>query len=123
MSDFDSGKAWIIRDDSAGGLEVDALAGGSVTGVLDNVLTTILTHTALAKTLVSHISCTGTVYAKFQLFKNAVLIETRRGGPDRTLVFEFNKPLKLESGDILDVKATHYVVGASEEFEATLYGA
>lgn len=122
MSDFDSGKTWVYKDDSAAGLEVDALAGNAITGVPDNVLTTIVTHTAPTKQLISHISVSGSVYAKFQLFKNAALLETRRGGPDRSLVFEFCKPLKLEAGDILDVKVTHYV-NTTEEFEATVYGA
>ena len=64
----------------------------------------------------------GTVYGKFQLFLNTVLIETRRGGPDRTLIFEFNNPLLLNSGDILDVKVTHYTIGQTAEFESTVYG-
>lgn len=118
MSDFDAGTFGDISN-----LVVNALAGGSVTGVSDTVLTTICTYTAAQDRYVSHISVSGTVYAKYQIYLNMNLLETRRGGPDRTLVFEWNKPLHLNSGDILDVKVTHFVTGASEEFEATVYGA
>jgi len=123
MSDFDSGSVRVTADDSAAGLEVDALAGGAVAGVMASTPTTIVTFTASApKTLLSLISVSGTVYAKFQLYKNAALIETRRGGPERTLTFEFSKPLRLLNGDILDVKVTHYQTGESAEFESTVYG-
>jgi len=122
MSDFDSGKTHVTADDSAAGLEVDAIAGGAVAGVMANTPTTIVTFTASVKTLLSLISVSGTVYAKFQLFKNATLIETRRGGPERTLTFEFSKPLRILTGDILDVKVTHYQTGESAEFESTVYG-
>jgi hypothetical protein len=122
VSDFDSGRTRVTADDSAAGLEVDALAGGAITGVNANSQTTIVTYTAPAKKLLSHISVSGTVYAKFQLYKNTVLLETRRGGPDRTLVFEFLRPLKLAATDILDVKVTHYQTGETAEFESTVYG-
>jgi hypothetical protein len=122
MSDFDSGDVRITADASAAGLEVDAIAGNQVSGVNANVPTTIVTYTASSKKLLSHISVSGTVYAKFQLYKNTSLIETRRGGPDRTLVFEFLRPLKLLATDIIDVKVTHYQTGVSAEFESTVYG-
>lgn len=122
MSDFDSGRVVVTADESAAGLEVSDLAGGSVAAVADNVQTTIVTYTASGKVLISHISTSGTVYAKMQLYKNATLIETKRGGPDRTQVFEFLRPLRLNNGDILDVKVTHYNVGQTAEFEATVYG-
>lgn len=122
MSDFDSGRIVVASDESAAGLEVDALAGGALTGILDGVQTTIVTYTAPAKKLVSHVSVSGTVYAKYQLYKNATLIETRRGGPDRTLVFEFLRPLRLNASDILDVKVIHYNTGISADFESTIYG-
>lgn len=122
MSDFDSGDVRITADASAAGLEVDALAGNAISGIAANALSTIVTYTAPAKKLISHISVSGTVYAKFQLYKNTVLIETRRGGPDRTLVFEFLRPLKLLATDILDVKVTHYQTSVSAEFESTVYG-
>lgn len=122
MSDFDSGRIVVSADESAAGLEVDALASNAATGVPVDTLTTIVTYTAPSKKLVSHITVSGTVYAKYQLFKNTTLIETRRGGPDRTLVFGFMRPLRLNASDILDVKVTHYSPGTGEEFESTVYG-
>lgn len=123
MSDYDSGAVRITGDDSAAGLEVTPLAGGSLTGVLASVQSTIVTFTASApKTLISQVTVSGTVYSKFQLYLNTVLIETRRGGPDRTLVFEFSKPLRMLVGDILDVKVTHYTVGSTADYESTIYG-
>lgn len=122
MSDFDSNRIIVVGDQSAAGLEVDPIAGGALTGVLDGVTTTIVTYTAAVKTLISHITVSGTVYAKYQLYKNATLIETRRGGPDRTLVFGFLRPLKLQATDILDVKVTHYVTTSTADFESTIYG-
>lgn len=122
MSDFDSGRIIVAADESAAGLEVDSLAGGQVTGVADNTQTTIVTYTAAAKTLLSHISVSGTLYGKYQLYKNTVLLETKRGGPDRTLVFEFLRPLRLNASDILDVKVTHYQTGELLDAEATVYG-
>lgn len=119
MSDFDAG--WIGSNPEAN-LVVSELAGGNITGVADGVQQTIVTYTAGLDKLVSLISVSGTVYAKFQLYRNATLIETRRGGPDRTLTFEWSKPLLLNAGDILDVKVTHYNVGIVAEFESTIYG-
>jgi len=107
----------------AAALEVRPLAGNAVTNVVDNVLTTIVTFTASApKTLIASVTVSGTLYAKFQLFFNTVLIETRRGGPDRTLTFTFDHPLKMVNGDILDVKVTHYNVGQTADFDSTVYG-
>lgn len=112
----------MAADESAAGLEVDALAGNEVTGVPANTQTTIVTYTASGKKLVSHITVSGTVYAKYQLYKNTTLIETRRGGPDRTLVFDFFRPLRLNDTDVLDVKVTHSQTSESADFESTVYG-
>lgn len=107
----------------ASSLEVRPLAGNAIVNTPDNVLTTIVTYTAYeTKTLLSSITVSGTLYAKFQLFFNTILIETRRGGPDRTLVFTFDHPLKMVDGDILDVKVTHYDVGQTADFDSTVYG-
>lgn len=122
MSDFDSGDVRITADASAAGLEVTALAGGAISGINANTPTTIVTYTAPVKMLLSHISVSGTIYAKYQLYLNTALLETRRGGPDRTLVFEFVRPLRLQATDILDVKVIHFQTGATAEFESTVYG-
>lgn len=107
----------------ASALEVHAIAGNAITNIPDNVLSTIVTFTGIAaKILVASVTVSGTVYAKYQLFFNTVLMETRRGGPDRTLVFIFDHPLKMASGDILDVKVEHYNVGDTADFDSTVYG-
>lgn len=121
----DSGNVYVhvASDDTATSVSVSPLVVGAVASVPDSTLTTIATFTAGAPTKITRISCSGTVYAKFQLFKNTVLIETVRSGPDRTIFIQFKAPLSLNTSDILDVKTTHYVVSALESFEATIYGA
>lgn len=123
MSDYDSGQVRIVGPIQTSSIKVTPLAGNGITNVPDGVLSTIVTYTAPSDKSLTSITVSGTLYAKFQLFLNTVLIETRRGGPDRTLVFEFNSPLTLNSGDILDVKVTHFNAGQTAEFESTVYGA
>lgn len=101
---------------------VSPLATGAVTGVANSVLTTIVTYTAATPKTISRISSSGTLYAKFQLFFNTLLIETYRSGPERTIQFLFPSPLSMEAGDILDVKVTHYYTPETGDFEATVYG-
>jgi hypothetical protein len=122
MSDFDSGRVRVVNqvDNS---LRVNPLVSGSATGVLAGVQTTIVTFTGInPQTAITQITVSGTDYAKFQLYKNATLIDTRRGGPDRTIVFEFSNPLSLLVGEPLDVKVTHGNTGVSADFESTIYG-
>lgn len=94
---------------------------GSVGSVPDNVLTTILTLTASTLHKIVRISCSGNDYAKFQLYLNTNLIETRRSGPDRTIDFTFVHPLLVNNGDILDIKVTHYFTGELLDYESTIY--
>lgn len=101
---------------------VNALAVDAETNVPDNSQTTIVTYTVIADTRLSKIVVSGTDYAKFELFKNAVLVETRRTGPERNLDFNFDNPLMLSTGDVLDVKVTHYNTGVLANFESTVYG-
>lgn len=122
MSDYDSGVVRISGTIQTNALAVTPLAGNAITSVPDNVLTTIVTYTAPADKKVSLVSTSGSLYAKFELFLNTVLIETRRGGPDRTVVFEFTNPLQLNSGDILDVKVIHFDMTHTADFESTVYG-
>lgn len=102
---------------------VDTLATGAQTTVGANLLTTIVTYTAATAKKVSKISVSGTEYAKYQLFKNASLIDTKRTGPDRSTEFLFESPLLMASSDILDVKVTHFYTGNTVDFEASIYGA
>lgn len=113
----------VAADDVAPPATVGALASDSVVGVTNGVLTTVLTYTAVANVRLTRISVSGTDYAKFQLFLNTTLVETKRSGPDRSLDFIFTAPLGLDAGDILDVKVTHYAPGVSADFESTVYGA
>lgn len=113
----------VAADDTADAISVSPLVVGSATSVPATTLTTIATYSAVAITRLTRISCSGTVYAKFQLFKNTALIDTVRSGPDRSIVFDFKAPLVLAASDVLDVKVTHYNTSLLEDFEATIYGA
>lgn len=113
----------VAADDVAPPAQVSALAYDDVTNVPDGTLTTILTYTAAAATRLTKIVVSGTDYAKFQIFLDTVLIETRRSGPDRSLDFTFTAPLGMAIGQILDVKVTHYAPAVLADFESTLYGA
>lgn len=113
----------IAGDDVAPPARVSALASDDVTAVPDGVLTTILTYTAATAVRLTRISVSGTDYAKFQIFLNTVLIETKRSGPDRSLDFLFTAPLGMDATDILDVKVTHYAPTVLADFESTVYGA
>jgi len=113
----------VADDDTAGSMVVSPIAVGSVTSVPSSTLTTIVTYTAAATTRLSRISVSGTVYAKYQLFFNTVLVETKRSGPERSIDFAFKSPLGMVATDILDVKVTHYNTALLENFEATVYGA
>lgn len=113
----------VAADDVAPPAQVSALASDDATSVPDNSLTTILTFTAAADTRLTRIAVSGTDYAKFQIFLDTVLIETRRSGPDRSLDFAFTAPLGMAVGQILDIKVTHYATGVLADFESTIYGA
>lgn len=112
-----------IFDDILVPSSVSALAANGITNVTDNTLSTILTYTASAATRLTRISVSGTNYAKYQIFLNTVLIETKRSGPDRSLDFTFTSPLALALGQVLDVKVTHYGAGVLADYESTIYGA
>lgn len=94
---------------------------GAIGTVPSDTLTTILTLTAATKHKLVRIACSGEVYAKYQLFIDTVLIETRRSGPERTIDFTFSPTLLLNNGQILDVKVTHFYTGDALNFESTLY--
>lgn len=113
----------VAADDTGTSFVVAPLAGNGITGVPASTLSTIVTYTAVATTRITRIAVSGTDYAKFQLFLNASLIETRRSSPERSLDFPFDVPLGLAPGDVLDVKVTHYATGVLADFEATIYGA
>jgi hypothetical protein len=111
----------IAGDDSK--ILVAPLAVGNVTNIPDGTLITIVTYTAPSDKKITKISVSGTDYAKFQLFKNTVLIDTKRSGPERSVEFVFSDALSLANSDILDVKVTHYAPSVLADFESTVYGA
>jgi hypothetical protein len=112
-----------VAGNSALPASVDTLATGTQTGVASSLLTTIVTFTAGSAKKITKVSVSGTEYAKFQLFKNTGLIETKRTGPDRSVDFIFSSPLVMNTGDILDVKVTHFYIGNTLDVEASIYGA
>ena len=89
--------------------------------VTSNNLTTILTFTATQDTNISLLTCSGEDYAKFQLFIDTDLIATKRSGPKRNVEWNFNAPLLLSNGSILDIKVTHWYTGEALNFESTMY--
>lgn len=99
---------------------INYIQTGSIDTVPDSVQTTIITLTATQNHNIFRISCSGDVYAKYQLYVNSDLIETKRIG-NRDIDFIFNTPLQVLNGQILDVKVTHYYIGKTVNFDATIY--
>jgi hypothetical protein len=123
----DGGQLHVIIDDSVpiqttDGIPISAVAVGAQTSVSDNTLTTVATLIANGANRIAMISCSGSGYAKFTVYINSVLKETKRSGPDRNVVFNYNHPLTLTTGDVVDIKVEHYNVGSLEDFEATIFG-
>lgn len=117
---FVSGGGLVVTD--SGGEPITSITAGAQTGISDNTLTTVATLTANGTDRLVQVTCSGTGYAKFQVFLNSTLIDTKRSGPDRNVMFQYDHPLKLTAADVVDVKVTHYNVGVSEDFEAYIFG-
>lgn len=111
----------VAADDT--NVPVSASATGSLTSVTANTLSTIATHTPVAAYKLSKISCSGTHYAKYQLFINSTLIDTKRSGPERSLEFTFPTGLSVSASAPVEIKVTHYQAGQLADFNATIYGA
>jgi hypothetical protein len=80
-----------------------------VSSVPASALTTVLTYTVpVASTFrLEEVSCSGENYAEYRVFKNGgQLDEGRTFWCDFNVTFNFKK-LKLETGDILEVKVIH----------------
>lgn len=122
MSSYESGAIRVTNQIQSGLVPVTPLAGNGIVNIPNNVTSTILTYTAPADMLITQISVSGDIYAKFQMYINTVLIDTRRGGPDRTVIFSYDNPIHLNNGQIMDIKVTHYVANVTSDFEATIYG-
>ena len=108
----------------AGNSPVSVLATGSISGIADATLTTIVTYTNASggDESISRIGGSGTFPAQYDLVLNAVTIETKRSGPDYKAEFIFTGPLKLANGNILDLKVTHLDPNDTRDFQASIYG-
>jgi len=99
---------------------INYIQTNSINTVASSAQTTILTLDADTVHNIIKISCSGDVYAKYQLYLNTELIETKNIG-SRSVEFSFTTPLQIQNDDILDVKVTHYYSGVTADFDATLY--
>lgn len=109
----------------AGNSPVSSLATGTSNAVSASTLTTVTTFTAVGEQTVNRAEISGTGPGTATLVLNAAIIETRRFNGDRTTDFLFlGGPLKLDSGDILDLKIEHFAVPALEtrDYTAVIYG-
>ncbi len=98
---------------------------GTVSSVPDTTITLVHTQTYVSGTFENLVivSCSGSANAKFTLYKNTVLFDTKRSTPQRNVSFDFTgAPLALATGDVIDVKVEHFNTGVLETFEATIYG-
>ena len=99
----------------------DGVLTGSIINLASNTIGTILTLTPIVNQKVVKISCSGGVYAKFQVFIDNNLIETKITGPKRHVVFKYDYPIPLNIGQILDIKVTHFYTGEQVNFDGTIY--
>ena len=99
---------------------LEVLAYNEILGLGHDTEATIVSITAAAPTRIKLVTVSGTDYAKFMIVHNTNVISTKRSGPDRNLEFFLN--LKLEVGDILDVKVRHLNDGEVSNFEANIIG-
>lgn len=100
---------------------INDIQTGNVTNVSDNTLSTILTLNASQDHKIARISCSSDAYAKYQLFIDNVLVETKISAPNYAIDFNFDPTLLLSNGQILDVKVTHFYTSETVDFESTIY--
>ena len=130
MANFDTRKRDVKIDTSQGAVDInvsnntmysDVRITATATSVGYDTITTILTHTATAVEHVTQISCSGQTPAKYQVFINTGLVDTKRS-KDYNADFSFLHPLRLGVGDIIDIKVTHKFNGGSTfDYDTTLY--
>jgi hypothetical protein len=90
--------------------------------VPDAVETTLTTYTALNNATISDVLCSGTDYARFNVYVNTVLKLVMRSGPARNVNFPLQFALQLTAADVLDIKVIHYNTGIFSDFDATILG-
>ena len=101
---------------------VDVKEFSAITGVVDSIETTIVTHVVLGDETFSDILVGGSDYARFNFYVNSVLRFVVRTGPARYANLSLQRPLQLSVTDIIDVKVIHYNIGNTAEFECTILG-
>ena len=101
---------------------VSALSQATASSVPSGTLTVVTSFTATATTAITKISCSGSDYGQFRLLLASVVIDVRRSGPTRNTDFLFEYPLKLTTGQTLEVKVIHQDASVSPDFDATIYG-
>lgn len=101
--------------------EINTILTSQALTTPSDVLTGLLTFAASSKTKVYKISCTGQINAKYQLYIDNSLVETRISAPHRTIEFVFDYPLVLSATQVLDIKVIHFVTGEQIDFQSTMY--
>ena len=98
----------------------EALAYTEITGVVDNVETTITSYTASEDTAISFVYASGNLNSKYRLFLNASPILAMRGGynVDMSLL----PGLLLSAGDVIEVKVLHCFIGETSDYNASIFG-
>jgi hypothetical protein len=102
-------------------IPINNVLTGSISTVPDNTLSTILTLNATTNHKIVKVSCSSHLYAKYMLYVDTNLIETRIASPNRTIDFNFNPPLLINNGQIVDIKVIHYFLGETPDFQSTIY--
>ena len=102
---------------------IDIILHDEITGITASTETTILTRTSLGLENIILIVGSGQGNAKYQFFIDTVLKGTLRTGGSGGLnaLWTFPMPLALDTGQVLDVKVTHFHTGETLDFEAGVY--
>jgi len=99
------------------------LTKGTVSGLADNTLVTVVTFVAGASNKLSRIGCSGDGLADFMFFINTDKKETKRSETlDLDKEFNFNPMLTLNNNDVVEIKVIHYSTGHTKTFDVTIYG-
>lgn len=99
------------------------LTKGTVTGLADSVLTTVVTFVAGANTRISHISCSGDGEAEFSLYVNTAKKDAQLSTTmNLSQEFRFNPMFGPNLNDVIEVKVINQSIGHLKNFEVTIYG-
>lgn len=107
------------------GISLTKFVSTGSTSMLDSVVATVHTQAYVSGSFenLTLVHASGSTNAVYTLFKNATKIDTQRSLPGRNVTFDFTgAPLRLVSGDVIDVKAEHFNTGVVESFDASIYG-